>query len=74
MVSTAKAGSSRSIALTKYVTVAYLRGSSLHPLPPVESKDENTRYFHIHEDEQLDDELVATWIRQASKLPGDPLF
>jgi hypothetical protein len=55
---------------TKYVKVTFLRGTSLRPLPPVESKDPHTRYFHIHEDEQLDQELVASWIRQASELPG----
>ena len=55
---------------TKYVKVTFLRGTSLHPLPPVESKDANTRYLHIHEDGQFDEELVAIWIRQASELPG----
>jgi hypothetical protein len=59
---------------TKYIKVVFLRGMSLRPVPPVESKDPNTRYFHIHEDEQLDEKLLASWIRQASKLPGDPLF
>ena len=59
---------------TKYVKVTFLRGTALRPLPPVESKDPNTRYFHVHEDDQLDEKLVANWIRQASKLPGDPLF
>ncbi len=59
---------------TKYVKVAFFRGTSLRPLPPGESKDKNTRYLHIHEDDQLDEELVASWIRQASELPGDPLF
>jgi hypothetical protein len=28
------------------------------------------RYLDIHEDDQLDEELVASWIRQASELPG----
>jgi hypothetical protein len=55
---------------TKYVKVTFFRGTSLNPLPPVESKDEETRYFHIHEGEQLDEELVASWIRQAAELPG----
>lgn len=59
---------------TKYVKVTFLNGSSLRPLPPVESKDPNTRYFHIHEDGQMDEELVANWIRQASELPGENLF
>jgi hypothetical protein len=55
---------------TKYIKVAFFRGASLRPVPPVESKDKYTRYFHIHEDDQLDEELVASWIRQASELPG----
>jgi hypothetical protein len=59
---------------TKYVKVTFLNGASLRPLPPVESKVQNTRYFHIHEDDQIDEELVANWIRQASQLPGENLF
>lgn len=55
---------------TKYVKVTLFRGAALHPLPPVESKDKNTRYFHIYEDEPIDEELVANWIRQAAELPG----
>jgi hypothetical protein len=55
---------------TKYIKVTFFRGTSLRPLPPVESKDKDVRYFHIHEDERLDEELVASWIRQASELPG----
>jgi hypothetical protein len=59
---------------TKYVKVVFLRGMSLHPLPPVESRDPNTRYFHIYENEKLDEGLLARWIKQASELPGVPLF
>jgi hypothetical protein len=55
---------------TKYIKVAFFRGTSLRPLPPVESKDADARYFHIHDDDELDEELVASWIRQASELPG----
>jgi hypothetical protein len=35
-----------------------------------ESKHKDTRYLDIHEDDQLDEELAASWIRQASELPG----
>lgn len=59
---------------TRYVKVVFLRGSSLDPLPPVTSKDPNTRYFHIHEDEAFDEALVESWVRQAAAIPGDPLF
>jgi hypothetical protein len=55
---------------TKYVKVTFFRGSSLHPVPPVESRDRETRYFHIIEDDPFDQEVVASWIRQASGLPG----
>jgi hypothetical protein len=55
---------------TKYVKVAFFRGTSLRPLPPGESKHKDTRYLDIHEDDQLDEERVASWIRQASELPG----
>ena len=55
---------------TKYVKVAFFRGTSLRPLPPGASKHEEVRYVDIHEDEQLDEVLMARWIQQASKLPG----
>lgn len=59
---------------TKYIKVTFLNGTSLRPLPPVESKDQNVRYFHIQEGDQIDEEFVASWVRQASQLPGDNLF
>src|SRR5688572_27772204 len=35
---------------TKYIKVTFFRGAALKPLPPVGSKDPNTRYVHIEED------------------------
>lgn len=55
---------------TKYVKVTFLRGASLRPLPPVGSKDKHTRYFHVHDGDEIDEELVTNWVRQASELPG----
>ena len=60
--------------MTRYVKVAFFRGGSLRPPPSVGSKQKDVRYFHIHEDEPLDESLVAGWIKQASKLPGENLF
>lgn len=60
--------------ITKYVKVTFFRGTSLSPLPPVESKQKDVRYFHIHEEEQIDEQLLASWIRQAAKLPGETCF
>ena len=55
---------------TKYVRLAFFRGASLRPLPPGESKQEDVRYFDIHEDDQVDEARLAGWVEQASKLPG----
>ena len=55
---------------TKYVKVVFFRGTSLRPVPSVESKHEDVRYFHIHEGDTLDEAHMATWIRQAAALPG----
>jgi hypothetical protein len=58
---------------TKYVKVAFFRGSSLEPEPPEPSKDGNVRYLHIHEDDELDEKQFASWVKQAAALPGwDP--
>ena len=56
--------------LTKYVKVAFFRGASLEPPPPIASKQPDVRYLHIHEHDAIDDELVASWIHQAARLPG----
>jgi hypothetical protein len=55
---------------TKYVKVAFFRGASLRPLPPGVSKHKDVRYLDIHEGDDLDEALLASWIRQASTLPG----
>lgn len=54
----------------KYVKVTFLNGTSLDPMPPEPSKDENTRYLHITEDGIADEEQLKDWIRQAAALPG----
>jgi hypothetical protein len=56
---------------TKYVKVAFFRGTSLHPAPPGESKHEEVRYLDIHELDELDEAQFASWVRQASQLPGE---
>jgi hypothetical protein len=55
---------------TYFVKVAFFRGASLRPVPPGQSRHKEVRYLDIREDDQLDEGLVATWIRQASELPG----
>ena len=56
---------------TRYVKVAFFRGTSLRPLPPGASKQKNVRYLDIHEDDQVDEAQLAEWVKQASELPGE---
>jgi hypothetical protein len=58
---------------TKYVKVTFFRGTSLRPVPSGESKNKEVRYFDIHEDEEFDEAQLATWVKQASQLPGERL-
>ena len=37
---------------TKYIKVAFFRGTSLRPVPPGESKQKEVRYLDIHEDDR----------------------
>ncbi|MNL78776.1 hypothetical protein D3C87_2052470 [compost metagenome] len=55
----------------KYIKVAFFRGAGLDPLPPVGSKQKDVRYFHIHEDEPIDEARFTDWVKQASQLPGE---
>lgn len=55
---------------TKYVKVAFFRGSLLRPIPPGQSKQKDVRYLDIHEHDQLDEDQFTDWVKQASNLPG----
>jgi hypothetical protein len=55
---------------TKYVKVAFFRGSSLRPPPPGESKQKEMRYLDIHEDDPIDEAQLTKWVRQAAAVPG----
>ena len=58
---------------TRYVKVTFFQGASLQPVPPGSGKDKDSRWIDIHEDE-LDEEQMAAWIRQAAAIPGWPGF
>lgn len=55
----------------KYIKVAFFRGALLNPPPPVASKHETVRYFHIGEGDAFDEAQFVDWVKQASKLPGE---
>ena len=50
----------------KYVKVAFFRGASLRPLPPGASKQKDVRYLDIHEDDQLDEAQLVSFVRHLS--------
>jgi hypothetical protein len=56
---------------TKYVQLQFFRGTSLDPVPPKASKHPEVRYLDIHEDDELDQQLLVSWFEQASRLPGE---
>ena len=58
---------------TKYVQLAFFRGSSLEPVPPKGSKHPEVRYLDIHEDDEPDDRQLVSWVEQASRLPGEKM-
>lgn len=55
---------------TKYVKVSFFRGTSLKPMPPGESKSQETRYLDLREEDELDERQFISWVRQAAALPG----
>ena len=55
---------------TKYIKVAFFRGTSLKPVPPGASSHKEVRYIDLYEDDPLDEKAMASWVRQAAKLPG----
>ncbi|MCC7392816.1 DUF1801 domain-containing protein [Candidatus Sumerlaeota bacterium] len=59
--------------ITKYIKVAFFRGASLKPLPPVESKQKDVRYYHIFEDQGIDEAQFIDWVKQASTLSGEKI-
>ena len=56
---------------TKYMQLQFLKGTSLDPMPPKASKHDEVRYLDIHEDDELDEDQLRSWIEQAGNLPGE---
>jgi hypothetical protein len=52
------------------VQLQFVRGTSLDPVPPKASKHDEVRYLDIHEDDELDENQLRSWIEQASNPPG----
>ena len=55
---------------TNYLKLGFFRGTSLRPPPPGESQHKNMRYLDLHEGYELEAGELASWVKQASRLPG----
>ncbi len=55
---------------TKYVKLAFFRGTQLRPMPPGKSKQPDVRYLDLREDDALDEAQLADWAKQAAALAG----
>jgi hypothetical protein len=56
-------------ALSKKVKLTFTRGTSLDPAPPGGSRDDS-RWLDLRENDTLDEEQLASWVRQAAVIPG----
>jgi hypothetical protein len=55
----------------RYIKVTFFSGASLQPiLPGGTPKSKEARWIDIYEDVGLNEEQMASWIKQAAKLPG----
>ena len=59
---------------TRYVQVTWLNGAELDDPPTKTSKHERVRYSDIGEHDEIDDDRLRNWIRQAAELPGEDMF
>jgi hypothetical protein len=56
---------------TKYVKVTFFDGLSLRPIPSGGTeRSKDLRWIDIHEDDGLDENQMADWVKQAAALPG----
>lgn len=58
---------------TGYVQLQFFKGASLDPVPPKASKHDEVRYLDIHENDELDEDRLRSWVEQAGSLPGEKI-
>ena len=56
--------------LTRHVQVNFFCGASLDPVPPGQGKDPNARWLNIEEGQQLDEQQLVAWLKQAATMQG----
>ena len=56
---------------TRYVKLTFFDGMSLEPVPPGGTERSGlARWVDLHEHDELDEDLLRSWFRQAAALPG----
>ncbi len=55
---------------TKFVRLAFFKGTRLRPPPPGASKVPGNRYFDLREGDAFDEAQLASWVKQAASVPG----
>ena len=55
--------------LSKAIKLTFTRGTSLEPMPPGGTRDDS-RWLDLGSADALDEEQVASWVRQAATIPG----
>lgn len=55
--------------LSKALKLTFTRGTSLEPTPPGGTRDDS-RWLDLGKDDALDEDQIASWVRQAAALPG----
>ena len=58
---------------TKYVQLTFFKGGSTGNRFRPRDPSTRVRYFDIHEDDELDEDQLTSWIEQAASLPGEKL-
>jgi hypothetical protein len=53
----------------KGVKITFFQGASLKPPPPA-GRGRQLRGLDVHRGDELDGRLIASWVRQAARLPG----
>lgn len=59
--------------MTRYIKVAFFKGTELTPVPDHASKQAGVRYLHIDEPGVFDEAQFTDWVKQASVLPGETI-
>ena len=57
-------------AFQRYLKLNFFYGQRLKPIPPGPSKDANARYLDLHEDDDLDEAQLTSWVKQTAACSG----